>query len=583
MSLATRLSGFFLAALALVLAGFSVTLFLLAGAHFERDMDEWMTLGLDGLLQSVSIDSDEVEWKPGARPRIPGAHPQDDPVRWAVYDDRGRVVDRCWELGPDDLARIGAMAPDFGHVHARSSTARGRSGGWSSGVSRRQCLRRGIGGFAELANDPAAESRSRLAASMVLAAGMSAAPIESGMRGVAWTLAGVSIGIWLLAAAVGRWLVRRALRPVTRMAEAAGSMTAADRDHRLPIPGTGDEFDALAGSFNGLLERLHEEVERQKRFTGDASHQLRTPLTALLGQVEVALRRDRPAADYRRALVDVHEEAVRLRQIVESLLFLARAESEAGRPDLQPLELAPFVCAHLATGPAATASATCAWTSSPAVAPGPAPTRRCSASSSTTCSTMPPSTAPGTPIEVRVWRAGDHVALAVRDHGMGLAPEDRAHLFEPFYRSDEARRRGYPGVGLGLAVARRIASAFGGTIEVQSEPGRGSTFTLRLPIARDPAIGAECPPSAGRPCSSTDHARIDLPDADGKRTGALRWLRPRGRVSNVSRNPSSGIDDRVTARAGRNRGPIRPRATTMPRPERSAIISSEPAGWSARA
>jgi two-component system, OmpR family, sensor kinase len=498
MSLATRLSGFFLAALFVVLAGFSVPLYLLAGAHFQRDTDEWLTLGLDSLLGSVSVDSDEVEWRPGARPTILGEHPQDDPVRWAVYDDRGRVVDRCWELGPDDLSRIGAMAPDVGHVHARFIDSKGEV--WrlvvrrvSAGNVSDEESEHSRGG----ASDPAAMARSRRAPSMVLAAGTSAAPTEAGLRNVARTLLGVSIGIWLLAMVVGRWLVRGALRPVTRMAEAAGSMTAADRDHRLPIPGTGDELDALAGSFNGLLERLHEEVGRQKRFTGDASHQLRTPLTALLGQVEVALRRDRPAEDYRRTLADVHEEAVRLRQIVDSLLFLARAESEAGRPDLQPLEIAPFVCAHLGN-----------WSDHDRAGdlhvdlePG----------RNAWVHAHPPLlgqlldnlldnaakySAPGTPIEVRVWRAGDHVALAVRDHGMGLSAEDPAHLFEPFYRSAEARRRGYPGVGLGLAVVRRIAAAFGGTIEVQSEPGRGSTFTLRLPVASDPAVGAKCPPSA---------------------------------------------------------------------------------------
>ena len=92
---------------------------------------------------------------------------------------------------------------------------------------------------------------------------------------------------------------------------------------------------------------------------------------------------------------------------------------------------------------------------------------------------------------------------------MGLSPEDRSHLFEPFYRSAEARRRGHPGVGLGLAVARRIAAAFGGTIEVQSEPGRGSTFTLRLPVARDPAVERNARRRPSRPCSSTDHATID--------------------------------------------------------------------------
>jgi heavy metal sensor kinase len=499
MSLATRLSAFFLAALALVLAGFSVTLYLLAGAHFRRDMDERMTMGLDALLQSVVIDSDEVEWKPGARPTIPGEHPQDDPVRWAVYDGRGRVVDRCWELGSDDLAKIRAMAPDFGHIHAVFTDRQGES--WRLVVRRVSA-----GNAADEENEHPGERRSpgvaaiapaRQAASLILAAGTSAAPIEAGLRNVAWTLAGVSCGIWLLAAAAWRRLVRRALLPVTRMAKAACSMTAADRDQRLPIPGTGGELDALAGSFNGLLDRLHQEVERQKRFTGDASHQLRTPLAALLGQVEVALRRDRTAEEYRRTLDDVHEEAVRLRQIVESLLFLARAESEAGRPDLRPMELAPFVCAHLRD-----------WSGH-----GRAGDLRVDLESGANVwvRAHPPLlgqlldnlldnatkySAPGTPIEVRLWRAGDRAAMAVRDRGMGLSPEDRAHLFEPFYRSAEARRRGHPGVGLGLAVVHRIAAVFGGTIEVQSEPGRGSTFTLRLPVTRDPAVASERPSSS---------------------------------------------------------------------------------------
>ncbi len=498
MSLATRLSAFFLAALALVLAGFSVTLYLLAGVHFQRDKDEQMTMGLDALLQSVVVDSDEVEWKPGARPTIPGEHPQDDPVRWAVYDGRGRIVDRCWKLGDDDLAAIAAMAPTYGHSHIQFTDRRGES--WRLVVRRVSA-----GNVADEDHEesrerpvaPATSERRRPAASLILAAGTSAAPIEAGLRNLAWTLAGVSCAIWLLAAMVGRRLIGRALRPVTRMADAACSMTATDRDHRLPMPGTGDEFDALAGSFNGLLQRLHREVERQKRFTGDASHQLRTPLAALLGQVEVALRRDRTAEEYRRALVDVHEEAIRLRQVVESLLFLARAERESGRPELHPMEIAPFICGHLRNW----AGHDRAGDLRVDLEPG---------AGAWVCAHPPllgqlldnlldnaaKYSAPGTPIEVRAWRSGDHVAMAVQDRGMGLSPEDRSHLFEPFFRSAEARRRGHPGVGLGLAVARRIAAAFGGTIAVDSEPGQGSTFTLRLPVARDPSAESECPPSA---------------------------------------------------------------------------------------
>jgi heavy metal sensor kinase len=492
MSLVTRLSGFFLAALALALAGFSVTLFLLAWAHLQRDLDERLTTALDTLNESIDHDSDEVKWKPVARPTIPVAHPQEDPVRWAVYDDRGRVVDRTWELGSEDLARVRALAPEHGHVHIRFVDRGHRI--WRLALRRVSAV--APGDEEEPEPDDSATATARRPPSLILAAGALAGPIEVGLRNVAWILVGVSTGIWLLAAVVGRRLVRRAVRPVTRMAEAACAMTPADRDRRLPIPGTGDELDALAGSFNGLLERLHEEVERQKRFTGDASHQLRTPLTALLGQVEVTLRRERPAEDYRQTLADVHEEAVRLRQIVESLLFLARAESEAGRPELHPLALAPFVCAHLR-----------GWSGHDRAGdlrvdlePG---------AGVWVCAHPPllgqlvdnlldnaaKYSAPGTPIDVRVWRSGDHVALAVQDRGIGLSPEDRAHLFEPFYRSAEARRRGYAGVGLGLAVVRRIASVFGGTIDVQSEPGRGSTFTLRLPTTRDPASESACPSS----------------------------------------------------------------------------------------
>src|SRR5207237_5449928 len=114
----------------------------------------------------------------------------------------------------------------------------------------------------------------------------------------------------------------RALVPVTHMAAAARSMSAADLRQRLPSPGTGDELEDLRGGFNDLLGRVEEALERQRRFTGDASHQLRTPLTVMLGQVEVALRRDRPADDYRRALTQVQQQAVHLRRIVEALLFL---------------------------------------------------------------------------------------------------------------------------------------------------------------------------------------------------------------------------------------------------------------------
>ncbi len=118
-------------------------------------------------------------------------------------------------------------------------------------------------------------------------------------------------------------------------------------DGRLPDPGTCDELEDFARSFNGLLDRLHVTLERQRQFTGQASHQLRTPLTALIAAIEVARRRRRTVEEHERVLERLHDDAVRLWRVVEALLFLARADAEAGLPDLECLDLAAWVADHL--------------------------------------------------------------------------------------------------------------------------------------------------------------------------------------------------------------------------------------------
>jgi signal transduction histidine kinase len=286
---------------------------------------------------------------------------------------------------------------------------------------------------------------------------------------------------------IGRRLCARILRPMTLMAQTARAMTPDDREGRLPSPGTGDELEDLASSFNDLLGRLHEAMERQRRFTGDASHQLRTPLTALLGQIDFALRRERTAEDYRRALDQARGEAVRLHQIVEALLFLARAESDCGCPGLEPVDLASWVPLHLRHWSEHPRGADIRWEGpdGPAWAAIHQPLlgqlldnlleNACKYSD------------PGTPIRVRLGREPGGSALVVEDAGDGLAPDELPHLFEPFYRSPRARRRGAPGVGLGLAVVRRIAETFCGSVVAEGAPGRGSRFVVRLPEADEPA------------------------------------------------------------------------------------------------
>ncbi len=268
------------------------------------------------------------------------------------------------------------------------------------------------------------------------------------------------------------------------MADCATSMDASDLGRRLPTERTADEVEDLGRAFNGLLDRLQESFERQRRFSGDASHQLRTPLTAMLGQVEVALRRERPAPEYQEVLRCVQQQASRLRRIVESLLFLSRADADASLPDRERIDLAPWFTAHLQSWKehprrpdmaVIVQEPTPAWVDVHAGLLGEV----VDILLDNACKYSPPER----PIRIRLQRFGERIELSVQDEGCGIADSDLGQLFRPFFRSADARRRGVEGMGLGLAIAKRIADVLGATLRVSSAVGRGSCFTLRLPAA----------------------------------------------------------------------------------------------------
>jgi signal transduction histidine kinase len=268
------------------------------------------------------------------------------------------------------------------------------------------------------------------------------------------------------------------------MASAAREMTVDNLGQRLPVPATDDELADLSRAFNNLLDRLQESFQRQKRFTGDASHQLRTPLAAVLGQIEVALRRERPAEEYRRVLTVVQEMADHLRHIVESLLYLARADSEARLPERERVDLGDWLSAHLRS-----------WSEQPRASdirhevdgPGPYSVdvqpfllgELVNILVDNACKFSPP----GTPIRIRLSRLADEVCVQVQDDGPGISDADLRHVFTPFFRAQDARLRGVEGTGLGLSIAKRLAEAFSGTLTVATQPGKGSCFTLRLPAS----------------------------------------------------------------------------------------------------
>jgi signal transduction histidine kinase len=467
MSLVTRVSVAFLVALALALCAFSGCLYYLAGLRLRLDLDQALEATLDRFPERAEVHSGRVTWaiyEMGRRVEsAPGAG------RPMILDGRDLgplAVDVATTIkGPDGL-RWRVLARPIGGGRRRHGPSEARGGDNHP---------RPPGRDEREGTAPVREHQTR-----VLAAWASLEPVESEIRSLAATLPLLSLVLWALAAGIGRHFGRRALAPLTLMAESARTMPF--DDCRLPSPGTRDELEAFAQSFNGLLDRLHVTLERQKQFTGQASHQLRTPLAALIAAIEVARRRPRTVKEHERVLDGLHDDAVRLWRVVEALLFLARADAEAELPDLERLDLAAWAADHLRAWSGHERAADLRfegrdgdplWTR----AHRPLLGQLLDNLLGNACKYS----GPGTPITVRVWREPDVVALAVEDRGFGIPPGDLPRVFEPFYRAESARRLGRAGVGLGLAVARRIAEAHGGTIAVESEPGRGSRFVVRLP------------------------------------------------------------------------------------------------------
>jgi len=476
MTLRTRLLLFFQGALGVVLLGFSVSLYLLVAGHLHHQADERLDSALNTLAAAAEVNAEGVEWEPEERDLRFGRRAVESGLVWRVADDDGRRVD-----GSDLEAERALALPQGVAAPTRTPlTLDDRAGGRWRVLYRRLAAsdRREAGPRSEEGDAPASAA---IRAELWLAAGVSLDGAYETLNRLALALAGLSLGLWLAMMTLGGRLCRRALKPVSAMADAAHAIGGEPSSRRLPPPATGDELDDLGRSFNALLDRLQESFERQRRFTGDASHQLRTPLTTMLGNLDLALKQRRTPEEYERVLALTRRKARQMRGMIESLLFLARADAESLHPELGPMDLASWLVEFL--GPRRDAPR------GPDLRleidhGGPAVVRAHPSLLGDLLDNLLDNAAkysePGTPIVVRLGRDAASTSLSVVDGGIGVEEGDLPHLFEPFYRSPAALGRATTGVGLGLSIVRRLAQALGAAVEVRSRAGEGSSFTVRF-------------------------------------------------------------------------------------------------------
>jgi two-component system OmpR family sensor kinase len=315
------------------------------------------------------------------------------------------------------------------------------------------------------------------------------------------TLVNAVVGLAVLGLlAVGGYLVvRSSLRPLVEVEHIAGAIAAGDLSRRVPERDPRTEVGRLGRALNGMLGQIESAFrareaseqnarrseERMRQFVADASHELRTPLASIRGFAELYRQGAVPdEADVQRVMRRIEDEALRMGVLVEDLLLLARVDEQ------RPLEYAPVDLLQIAGDAVHDARAVAPDrrielellpSDTPPIVPGDeARLRQVAANLVSNALTHTPASAT---VRVRVGTDGATAVLEVADDGPGLTPEDAARVFERFYRADPSRTRSSGGTGLGLSIVAALVAAHGGTVEVDTNPGRGATFRVRLPVS----------------------------------------------------------------------------------------------------
>lgn len=303
---------------------------------------------------------------------------------------------------------------------------------------------------------------------------------------------GIMIASSILFPMIGYRIARQGIRPVEDIAATARKITSSNLRERIRAEGYPSELASLAATFNDMLHRLEESFERISRFSTDIAHDLRTPVHNIRGESEVALARARTAAEYRDVIESNLEEAVRLSDLIGDLLFLSRAKSPLTPLHREPIRIGELLATvrdyYEASASNAGISLVACNNSSPATGNLTAELDRSLMlrAISNLVSNAIAHTPPGGTVQLTAAAVDAEIRIKVSDTGVGIPPEALPKVFDRFFRVDPARSKASGGTGLGLAIVQSIMTLHGGSVEITSQLGHGTSVTLHVPT---PVVG----------------------------------------------------------------------------------------------
>jgi heavy metal sensor kinase len=281
---------------------------------------------------------------------------------------------------------------------------------------------------------------------------------------------------------VGYFMAKKALRPVDQIRRAAVKISSSNLDEKIDITGRRDELGRLAETFNAMIGRLKDAFQRINQFSIDVSHELKTPLTILKGETEVALRKEREKDDYQKLLLSNLEEIDRMSCIIDDLLLLSKADTKEIKLNIEEVALRDLimdVCMNMkVVADKKSVALQISELEDVRLKGDELKLRRMLLN---VVENGIKYSHVGGKVSVSSYVNDGYARIDVKDDGIGISEEDIKYVFDRFYRADRSRKR-ESGSGLGLSISRWIAGAHKGSIEVKSQPAQGSVFTIKLPI-----------------------------------------------------------------------------------------------------